>query len=510
MPSLFFRGLYGILGIGGYVGGGMDNFYRVMILFALLAMYAGWASAYEVAADAKWEVTTNTRLTAKQDTKELACEDYLLLIAGSGYAAFVKVANGLDSYGKERPGPVEVCVYSYPPGGSFDAGYGPGLGSQGDLYKAETCPVGGTPLRYDGAGSGRVLICSIAACPAGTTLGVDNVTCEKPSPCEAQKNATYSGGYYDIGTSPSGAFSNSGCTASGCGVTFQGSVPAARALVAGTYHYYAQGSFDFDGFQCTSGGVPSSVAGVPSDSCGPGSTLSVVNDVKACVVAGAVVDPNAPPVGATTDTSTTSTVTDPVSGSTTSTTSTLSSDGGTTRTTTVTATDGTVTTTVLTLPGVGAGSGAGTDPLASFCASNPSTPLCKTSSWGGSCGAFACDGDAVQCAIAREQHTRNCALFVTETPESILGKQVASGADPLASTLPDSANPTVVDVGVGMSAYTSQTWLSRADLPSPSFSAMGSTFTLDTSLLSQFMRIVGFMLVAVSGIVGARIIGGVS
>jgi hypothetical protein len=38
--------------------------------------------------------------------------------------------------------------------------------------------------------------------------------------------------------------------------------------------------------------------------------------------------------------------------------------------------------------------------------------MCKTSSFGGSCSAsFSCDGDAVQCAIAKEQHERNCAFY---------------------------------------------------------------------------------------------------
>lgn len=57
-----------------------------------------------------------------------------------------------------------------------------------------------------------------------------------------------------------------------------------------------------------------------------------------------------------------------------------------------------------------------------------STPGCgdtqsdeDRSSFSGTCGAaFACDGDAIMCSVALEQHKRNCALFVDATPESDL------------------------------------------------------------------------------------------
>lgn len=54
-------------------------------------------------------------------------------------------------------------------------------------------------------------------------------------------------------------------------------------------------------------------------------------------------------------------------------------------------------------------------PEQEFCKENPEAPQCKKSNWGGSCGSFTCDGDAIQCAIAREQHQRNCKLFDEKT-----------------------------------------------------------------------------------------------
>src|SRR5690606_10865770 len=69
----------------------------------------------------------------------------------------------------------------------------------------------------------------------------------------------------------------------------------------------------------------------------------------------------------------------------------------------------------------GGGGGKGDGAGKGFCEENPNSPQCKESSFGGSCQAnFACDGDAIQCAIAKEQHIRACKLFDDPSPESLL------------------------------------------------------------------------------------------
>lgn len=68
----------------------------------------------------------------------------------------------------------------------------------------------------------------------------------------------------------------------------------------------------------------------------------------------------------------------------------------------------------------------------SFCQKNPQHKLCKEteSEFGGSCqGGFRCEGDAVQCAIAREQHQRMCQLLDTETDLSLLGERLGTGQE---------------------------------------------------------------------------------
>lgn len=61
-------------------------------------------------------------------------------------------------------------------------------------------------------------------------------------------------------------------------------------------------------------------------------------------------------------------------------------------------------------------------PKVEFCKENPENDLCKEGSkdtFNGSCEMnFQCQGDVLQCAIAQEQHRRNCQFFVTSTPES--------------------------------------------------------------------------------------------
>lgn len=71
------------------------------------------------------------------------------------------------------------------------------------------------------------------------------------------------------------------------------------------------------------------------------------------------------------------------------------------------------TTTTITRDGTGAiiGTKDETKPQDSFCRENPESPLCKRSSFGGQCAATACEGDAIQCAIAADQYKRNCQWF---------------------------------------------------------------------------------------------------
>lgn len=55
-----------------------------------------------------------------------------------------------------------------------------------------------------------------------------------------------------------------------------------------------------------------------------------------------------------------------------------------------------------------------------FCKQNPDLQICKKGSLNGQCGSFTCEGDALQCAIAMDQHKRSCQMFDTPSDESNL------------------------------------------------------------------------------------------
>ena len=157
----------------------------------------------------------------------------------------------------------------------------------------------------------------------------------------------------------------------------------------------------------------------PATSCGTGRCPGQVNGVDVCV-----------PCGTTSSTEVTNTTGkdangNDVPGPTTTTTATDNGDGSVTVKTVVVNPDGSTTTTTTTRPkdGVDAdgqtgGDGDDGEAPVPFCTENPDSPICKVGTFGGSCsGSFTCQGDAVQCAMAREQHERNCQLY--DKPNSL-------------------------------------------------------------------------------------------
>lgn len=56
-------------------------------------------------------------------------------------------------------------------------------------------------------------------------------------------------------------------------------------------------------------------------------------------------------------------------------------------------------------------------------------PNDNSDTFGGACGAFTCNGDAVECAIALEQHNQNCKLYGEDKDESSLYNQAKNGTD---------------------------------------------------------------------------------
>ena len=92
-------------------------------------------------------------------------------------------------------------------------------------------------------------------------------------------------------------------------------------------------------------------------------------------------------------------------------------------------------------------------PEQEFCKENPDAPQCKKSNWGGSCGSFTCDGDAIQCAIAREQHQRNCKLFDEKTSHPAYQAAVDGTDDQSADKLKGKAEQISVGTNFDQSGF---------------------------------------------------------
>lgn len=168
----------------------------------------------------------------------------------------------------------------------------------------------------------------------------------------------------------------------------------------------------------------------------------------------------------------------------------------TTKTTTTSNADGTTSTDTST-------STQGKD---SYCADNPRAKACSDGDetvWGGSCqSAFICEGDAIQCAMAREQHRRNCTIF--EDKSSAIAKLGENSATQEAQ--PDGhpgKTPTDVNVSFGSIDQTNPYGTGcPIDTTVPVF---GGSFVIPWSQTCGALKFLGYTLVAASLLVAARI-----
>jgi len=123
------------------------------------------------------------------------------------------------------------------------------------------------------------------------------------------------------------------------------------------------------------------------------------------------------------------------------------------------------------------------------------------SSFGGQCDAVACEGDAIQCAIARDQYRRSCQLMDKESAESQLyaankGKEGnQTGSLPGNETISLQGRIDTSDALGGGSCF--------GDL---NITVWNQAVTLPLSSLCQYLAMLGNILVAVSMLMAARIV----
>jgi len=158
--------------------------------------------------------------------------------------------------------------------------------------------------------------------------------------------------------------------------------------------------------------------------------------------------------------------------------------------------------------GGGGGKGDGDGEGEGFCKENPDLPICKESSFGGSCQAnFTCDGDAIQCSIAREQHIRNCKLFDDPSDESRLyeAEKAKDRNRDVTASLPGNE---VIDVASKISY--DDVLGGGACISDLNIQVMRQSITLPISTICPQLGYLGYILVAVASLAAARIVSGTS
>lgn len=141
-----------------------------------------------------------------------------------------------------------------------------------------------------------------------------------------------------------------------------------------------------------------------------------------------------------------------------------------------------------------------------FCRENPKSPMCIENKWGGgSCasGSFSCDGDAIQCAIAKEQHRRNCKLFDDKSAETALYEQEKGKEGNQTDDLPGNETINVL----GRIDSTDALGGGGAGAKDLTVTVAGSSITLPFSKINPGLDALGRVLLAVSFLIALRIIG---
>jgi len=155
-------------------------------------------------------------------------------------------------------------------------------------------------------------------------------------------------------------------------------------------------------------------------------------------------------------------------------------------------------------PGGGAsspGSGApGTsDPGGSFCQENPTADICKPSNFSGACGGgFTCSGDAVSCAMAREQYNRNCMLYDIDTPLSMKGRDYVGWGSQATPPGHPGAPANIQNTTFSFSSLINmQNEFGNACPSDRTFSGAGSSFVIPFSQMCGPMQLMGQVMVAI-------------
>lgn len=328
---------------------------------------------------------------------------------------------------------------------------------------------------------------STTTCPANSTLQSGSCVCTPPyqaigGTCvdpQAAACAALSGQSLYLTFNGAVAPGQSACDATGCSVTVGSPIIRARTPSGGTV---SEGEGTFTGSTCTPS--PSSPPSEP-DTCVNGQA-GQVNGVDVCI-----------PYSGSDDVETideSSKETSEGSNTTQETTSkhtSCTNNSCTTTTTTTTIINGGAPVTRATQE---------TESRDDFCTENPRAQQCKESAFSGSCASgFTCEGDAVQCAQARELYRLSCALQA-DSPEAAL---YASNASPNANA----ADIPSQTVNIGPGAFNASNALgASACLADVAVTVWGAEISLPLSDVCPALDYLRLLLLAVAWLAAFRIV----
>jgi len=170
---------------------------------------------------------------------------------------------------------------------------------------------------------------------------------------------------------------------------------------------------------------------------------------------------------------------------------TTNADGSTTKTVTVTVTkpdgtkevSGTANTSATPTGAAGKADRPPEDDKYDLCKTNPNLAVCRESSVTGTCGQVQCIGDAIQCATLRAAAAMECKQRTDEDavkalPQTTLGNQILSGADPMKAQIDTAMKGTEVDLsnpGLDQTAFLG----GGSCLANKTFSVMGRSVSVE-------------------------------
>ena len=352
--------------------------------------------------------------------------------------------------------------------------------------------------------------CTAPPCPAAGTDGpkLEYTSGWRTGP---DVNSAWASGSYDI---PQGGCYN-GCTVS----TYNDGNPWIKNG-PGPNGYYEAGwnlTSMYTGATCTGTNIGSSKPPEPNapppekNRCPRGTKQVGLDSAGIPICKGDVPDP---PKNTNTNTNTTTNADG--SKTTTETKTSTNRDGSTTTQTTTTTTNADGSTSSNTTQTVGnTPSGTkGTDDSSDdskndLCKLHPDLNVCKNSQISGTCAQVSCDGDAIQCAIAREITNKNCldkdaSDAVKNAPQTDLGNKILSGTDPQASTLPSPTNATTINVATDLNS--SGFGLPSQCLTDVAFQLGTSTWNFRASQVCDWILPLRAVMMIIASLVSYRIV----